>query len=493
MHLGLGHRYAALPAQCHAPVQPEPAPAPQLLAFNRALAAELGLDPTRLEAVAAELFSGRQLPDDARPLAMAYAGHQFGHFSSSLGDGRALLLGELQDRSGHWRDLHLKGSGRTPFSRSGDGRAAVGPMLREYVVSEGLHALGIATTRALAVVATGEPVYRERPLPGAVLARVAASHLRVGTFEYFAARGDTEAVSALFELLLERHDPAAREAPVPALAALEAIAARQAQLVAQWMLVGFVHGVMNTDNMALSGETIDFGPCAFLEHYHPRSVFSAIDQQGRYAYANQPLIAQWNLARLAETLLPLIDADTERAVQQALPVVEGFLARFEAQLREGLAHKLGWPTASTTADRLGKTLLETMQAGQADFTLTFRQLADVAQEPDGSATQAWLSLFETGARADAGQWLADWQAQHAQDGRPGADLAQALRTVNPLFIPRNHHVEAALAAASERGDMAPFERLLDAVQRPFDEQPQFADLALPARPAERVTRTFCGT
>src|SRR5687767_3643052 len=341
MRLGLQHTYAALPSRFYARVLPAPVKDPRLVAFNTRLAEELDFDPAVLEQEGASWFSGNQTPDDADPIAMAYAGHQFGGFVPQLGDGRAILLGERVGRDGVRRDIQLKGSGPTPFARNGDGRAALGPMLREYLISEAMHALRIPTTRSLAVVATGEQVFRERPLPGAVLTRVAASHIRVGTFQYFAARGDHDAIRALLDYVIVRHYPDARQAPVPALAALQAVAQRQASLIADWMCVGFIHGVMNTDNMAISGETIDYGPCAFMDHYHPNTVFSSIDHAGRYAYANQPAIAQWNLARLAETLLPLIDADTDKAVGLATEVLQAFMAQFEAQLFAQMCRKIG--------------------------------------------------------------------------------------------------------------------------------------------------------
>src|SRR5690349_13105970 len=322
MRLGYRHTYAALPARFHASVKPATAPNPQLVVFNRELAAELTLDPAQIEPVAASMFSGNELAEDSQPLAMAYAGHQFGHFVPQLGDGRAILLGELEDRAGVLRDVQLKGSGRTPFSRNADGRAALGPMLREYLISEAMHALGIPTTRSLAVVTTGEHVYRTDVLPGAVLTRVAASHIRVGTFQYFAARGDEEGVQELLNYVIARHYPSARDADVPALAVLKAVAERQAALISDWMCVGFIHGVMNTDNMTLSGETIDYGPCAFMDKYDPNTVFSSIDHGGRYAYANQPTIAQWNLARLAEAMLPLFDENTDRAGERATAALE---------------------------------------------------------------------------------------------------------------------------------------------------------------------------
>ena len=346
MQLGFTHSYSALAPRFYRRVLPTPVNNPQLVIFNRRFAEELGLKPDVIERHAATLFSGNQLPEDANPIAMAYAGHQFGGFVPQLGDGRAILLGELKGRDGVLRDIQLKGAGLTPFARNGDGRAALGPMLREYLISEAMHALRIPTTRSLAVVTTGEQVYREGPLPGAVLTRVAAGHIRVGTFQYFAARGDHDGVRELLDYVIARHYPDARDAQVPALAVLRAVAQRQATLIVDWMRVGFIHGVMNTDNMALSGETIDYGPCAFMDHYHPNTVFSSIDHAGRYAYANQPGIAQWNLARFAETLLPLIAADTDKAVSLATEVLESFIAQFESQLFDELCRKIGLTTGA---------------------------------------------------------------------------------------------------------------------------------------------------
>jgi uncharacterized protein YdiU (UPF0061 family) len=485
MRLGFEHTYAALPERFYARLNPARAAAPRLIAFNVPLAQDLGLDVDALRPQAAALFSGSELPEDAHPLAMAYAGHQFGHFVPQLGDGRAILLGELRDRAGVLRDIQLKGSGLTPFSRTADGRAALGPMLREYLVSEAMHAFGIPTTRSLAVVATGEPVYREDRLPGAVLTRVARSHVRVGTFEFFAVRGDRDGLRALLDYVIERHFPQVRSASNPALALLESVVASQARLIAQWMLVGFIHGVMNTDNMAISGETIDYGPCAFMDEFHPMTVFSSIDQRGRYAYGNQPAIAQWNLARLAETLVPFLDADTERAVQLATAAIEPVIELFDEHYLGGMRRKLGLEQAHEGDATLVRDLLAAMQQGKADFTLTFRRLSDVAESRD--AEPALGSLFQGDALLD--EWLGRWRERLALESRDADARAAAMRRVNPAFIPRNHRVEAALVAATERSDLAPFERLLTVLQRPFDSQPR-ASVPLPEedrreRPARR--------
>jgi serine/tyrosine/threonine adenylyltransferase len=477
--------------------KPAPVPAPRLLYFNAELAGELGLHADALRGdPGAAVFSGNALPGDAEPIAQAYAGHQFGGFSPQLGDGRALLLGELLDRAGRRRDIALKGSGRTPFSRGGDGKAAVGPMLREVLVGEAMHALGIPTTRALAVAATGETVQRDKPLPGAVLARVAGSHLRVGTFQYFAARGDTDMLRRLLDYTLARHDPHLLGAEHKPPALLRAVAQRQAELIAMWVNVGFIHGVMNTDNMALSGETIDYGPCAFMEAYDPAAVFSSIDHGGRYAFGNQAHIARWNLARFAETLLPLMaDGDdaaaVQRAVAQVTEVIDAFPGWFAAALLRGQRAKFGLLRA-TPADDAGDTALaqawlELLQAQQVDHTLAWRRLADAAEGRD----ERLRALFSEPAAPDA--WLARWRERLARDSA-APDRAERMRRASPWIIARNHRVEEVLAAASDRDDLAPLTRLLAALSRPFDERAEFADLAVPA-PAEVTQRyqTFCGT
>ena len=486
---------------CYVRQRPAVVPAPQLLFLNESLAHELGLDLASLDGPArAALFAGNTLPDGAEPLAQAYAGHQFGGFSPRLGDGRALLLGEVIDRQGRRRDIAFKGSGRTPFARGGDGKAAVGPMLREVLVGEAMHALGIPTTRALAVAATGEPVYREHALPGAVLTRVAASHIRVGTFEYHASRGDIERLRKLAEYTIARHDPALVTAPQPFLALLRNVAERQSALVAQWMNVGFIHGVMNTDNMAMSGETIDYGPCAFMEAYDPAAVFSSIDRRGRYAFGNQPDIACWNLGRLAEALLPLLSADAEQAVAMATEVIAAFPAQYRRHLLRGQRAKLGLRRGEPDDDSADAALagdwLTLLHAEQVDFTLGWRRLADAAAGDEAPLR----ALFADPHAPDA--WLARWRARCASESVraahgaaiAGLERAEAMRSVSPNVIARNHRVEEALAAASDQGDPAPFQRLLAALRRPYDEAPELAPYALPA-PAEVTARyrTFCGT
>lgn len=478
------------------PCRPVKVRTPELLFFNRALAGELrlGLDDQDATTLAG-MFSGNALPDGAQPIAQAYAGHQFGQFNPQLGDGRALLIGEVVDVHGQRRDIALKGSGRTPFSRRGDGKAAVGPMLREVLVGEAMHALGIPTTRALAVVSTGEPVYRERTLPGAILTRIAGSHLRVGTFQYFAMHGTPEQVRRLADYAIARHYPELAETQDRHLGFLRTVAERQAALIAQWMHVGFIHGVMNTDNMAISGETIDFGPCAFMEAYDPRSVFSSIDEMGRYAYEAQPRIARWNLARLAETLLPLIDAVEGRAIELATEVIDGFVARYQAHWLAGLRAKLGLHGQTQDGDSadtaLGENWLDLLHAQQVDFTLAWRRLADAAE-----GNEAPLRALFAG-QPGLDRWLLRWRARCAdEDTGEAAARARAdrMRRVNPWLIPRNHRVEEALAAASDEGDLKPFEALLGALRRPFDGDTALNRFAEPA-PGEFMAsyRTFCGT
>jgi uncharacterized protein YdiU (UPF0061 family) len=484
----------------YVPQQPAVVRAPRLLFFNDSLAAELGLDLNSLDAGAkAAVFVGNTLLDGAEPLAQAYAGHQFGGFSPQLGDGRALLLGEVIDRKGRRRDIAFKGSGRTPFARGGDGKAAIGPMLREVLIGEAMHALGIPTTRALAVAATGEEVYREHVLPGAVLTRVAASHIRVGTFQFYAARGDVESVRKLALYTIARHDPALVTTPQAFLALLQNVSERQAALVAQWMNVGFIHGVMNTDNMTISGETIDYGPCAFVEAYDPATVFSSIDHQGRYAYANQPKIACWNLARLAETLVPLLSDDPEQAVALATEVIVTFPAQYRRHLLRRQRIKLGLRRGEPDDDSADTALVDDwltlLHAERVDFTLGWRRLADAA-----AGDEAPLRALFADARApDA--WLARWRArcESESNSAPGSPIAaieraRAMRSVNPYVIARNHRVEEALAAASDQGDLAPFQRLLDALLQPYDESAALAPYAEPAPAAVTARyRTFCGT
>ncbi len=481
---------------------PEDKPEANLLYLNRTLAEDLCLDLNLYEKSAlAELFSGNRLPEGAEPIAQAYAGHQFGHFSPQLGDGRALIIGEVINQQGKRYDICFKGSGRTPFSRGGDGKAAIGPMLREVLIGEGMHALGVPTTRALAVAATGEPVYRDKVLPGAVLTRVAASHIRIGTFQFFAARGEHDRVKRLADYTIARHCPALLGKTDSYLEFLRFATAGQAALVAQWMSLGFIHGVMNTDNVSIAGETIDYGPCAFMEAYDPNAVFSSIDGQGRYAYRNQPLIAQWNLARLAETLLPLLSDDEHRAISLAKEVLESFPETYRHNWMEIMCAKLGL-RGGKDQDLLADTALldewlALLHTDKVDYTLAWRRLADAAE---GRLSEL-RELFSEQKALDA--WLAKWQTRCAEVDRRsvsmnGIDAAQrrghAMREVNPWLIPRNHHVEEALAAASDEHDLDPFEELLVALQRPYDEDLKLAKFAEPADASFTAGyRTFCGT
>jgi uncharacterized protein YdiU (UPF0061 family) len=493
VHFGFDNTYARLPERFYARVNPTPVATPRLVKLNVELARSLGLDPDQLAGPhGVEILAGNRVAEGSEPLALAYAGHQFGQFVPQLGDGRANLLGEVLGRNGVRYDLQLKGSGPTPFSRRGDGRAALGPVLREYLVSEAMAALGVPTTRALAAVTTGERVFRETVLPGAVFTRVAASHLRVGTFQYFAVRGDVDALRTLADYAIARHYPEAAQTQRPYRALLEGVIARQAQLVAQWMLLGFIHGVMNTDNSSISGETIDYGPCAFMEAYDPETVFSSIDHGGRYAYSSQPLAAQWNLARLAETLLPALEAEAggeEAGMESAQEALAAFGPQFEAARLAGLRGKLGLDTERKGDARLIQDLLDRMAANRADFTLTFRRLCDAAAGPDGD--QGVRALFADPGAYDA--WAAGWRRRLAEESVSGEARAAKMRMANPAFIPRNHLVEEAIEAATTRQDFQPFEQLLDVVCRPYDEGPNLERYASPARPEEYVRHTFCGT
>lgn len=497
---GFDNSYARELAGLYADWQPARVPAPVLLRLNQTLAEELGWTAESLAGEdGAAWFSGNRLLPGARPLAQVYAGHQFGQYSPQLGDGRALLLGEVIDRHGRRRDIAFKGSGRTPFSRGGDGKAALGPVLREYLIGEAMHALGIPTTRALAVVGTGEPVLREAgALPGAVLTRVAASHIRVGTFQWLAARGDVEQLRRFADYVIARHDPDLIGQPARYLGLLEAVARRQADLVALWMGVGFIHGVMNTDNMTISGETIDYGPCAFMDAYDPATVFSSIDRGGRYAYGNQPHIARWNLARLAESLLPLMvetpddETQVQAAIEKVTAVIDAFPAWYQTAWLRVMRGKLGLAGDEAGDEVLAQDWLDLLAGQKADFTLSFRRLAEEAVDPQGSAAAAQRVSLEDSPMW--GHWWLRWTARTGLDRGAGLDVAQALRAANPAFIPRNLRVEEALAAATERGDLGPFERLLAVLQRPFDDRPGAEAFAVPPAPEQMAGyRTFCGT
>ncbi|NIQ03875.1 MAG: YdiU family protein [Nitrospinaceae bacterium] len=487
-HFNFDNSFARTFEDFYVSCRADPAAAPKLLQLNHALAEELGLDAAALDSEAGlAIFSGNAIPEGAEPLAQAYAGHQFGGYASQLGDGRALLLGEVIDTRQRRRDIQLKGSGPTPFSRGGDGKAPLGPVLREYLIGEAMHALGIPTTRALAAVSTGDAVYREIPLPGAVLTRVAASHLRVGTFQFFAARGGVHKVRELAEYAIARHYPGLAEAENPFLAFFAAVADAQASLVARWMNVGFIHGVMNTDNMAISGETLDYGPCAFMDTYAPGTVFSSIDRQGRYAYGNQPAILSWNLTRFAETLVPLVDPVKDRSVELLTDAIQQVQPLYEAHRLAGMRSKIGLTTEEPDDLDLVNDLLWVMKDGQADFTLFFRRLSRVLRGESGAAGR----LLEQSGAFEV--WARRWRKRLAREGIPPETQAEAMDRVNPIYIPRNHKVEEALAAAVQHQDMGPFSKLLSAVSRPFDEAAGNEAYTLPAPVTDIPYQTFCGT
>ncbi len=474
--------YARLPKSFYSVVQPTPVRAPQFAVLNDSLAESLGLSVEALRSrEGLAVFAGNQIPAGASPLAQAYAGHQFGHFTM-LGDGRALLLGEQITPNGQRVDIQLKGSGRTPYSRRGDGRATLGPMLREYIISEAMHALGIPTTRSLAVVTTGEPVYRETALPGAILTRVAASHLRVGTFQYAAKWCTLEDLRTLADYATERHFPEAAEAENRYLGLLQQVANRQARLIAQWQLVGFIHGVMNTDNMAISGETIDYGPCAFMDAYDPATVFSSIDTHGRYAYGNQPHIAAWNLARLAETLLPLIHDTMAQAVKLAEDVISDFAASFSRHWLTGMRAKLGISGEEPEDESLMADLLTIMREDRADYTNTFRALTLGRPEETGLSDSAGF-----------GAWHERWQARLGRQKETRESSQRLMQMSNPAVIPRNHQVEAALEAAVADGDYSVMERLLGVLANPYAYSAEQADYCAPPAQSDQPYRTFCGT
>ena len=465
----LSGAYASLPDRFYAPLPPAPVREPRLIRFNEALALELGLELNSDATDLADVFSGNLLPKTSIPIATAYAGHQFGGFSPQLGDGRAILLGEITRPDGQLMDMQLKGSGRTPFSRGGDGRAWLGPVLREYLVSEAMAALGIPTTRALAAVSTGEDVLRDEILPGAVLTRVATSHIRVGTFQFFAVREDKEGLETLLDFAIERHDPELSRRHDRALAFLSRVVERQARLVAKWMGVGFIHGVMNTDNCAVSGETIDYGPCAFMDHYNSAQVYSSIDRQGRYAYSNQPRLAHWNLAQFASALLPLIDGDEEKAVAAATEAIDQFVPLYSDAWEQVFSAKIG-----VKDTQLAQEFLKAMEADGADFTNSFRSLSRLLKAGDFGTENPHLN-----------SWLGAWRAVNGQVSQSELDQ------VNPAVIPRNHLIERLIVAA-RGGDFALFEEALDVLKQPF-EAPDRAHYLVPPQPNEVVQATFCGT
>ncbi|MDF1629877.1 MAG: YdiU family protein [Alcanivoracaceae bacterium] len=482
--------YASLPEAFCRPCSPTAVAAPGLISLNSSLATELGLDLGGLDDSAlAQIFSGNQLLVGSQPVATVYAGHQFGGFNPQLGDGRAILLGEVVDPHGRRRDIQLKGAGRTPYSRGGDGRSPLGPVMREYLVSEAMHALGVPTTRALAAVTSGEKVYRDEALPGAVLTRVAASHIRVGTFEFFAARGDMENLRRLADYVIERHYPAARDSDNPYLSLLNAVADNQVALIARWMSIGFIHGVMNTDNVLVSGETVDYGPCAFMDAYHPQTVFSSIDRRGRYAYQMQPAICQWNMARFAESLVPLLDDEQDNALAMATQVIRLMMPRYEQAWLAQMRAKLGLYTEQLSDKQLVEDLLTVMDANEVDFTLLFRSLCEAAQNPLQAAAPAQLFA----SSRDWLGWAERWAARLAAEPQYASQRAEQMRLVNPAVIPRNHRVQQAIDKATESGDFSDFERLKQVLATPYEDHPADDPWLGPPPAGEKVCQTFCGT
>lgn len=496
MRLAFDNSYAGLPERFFAALAPSPVAAPRILRVNRALAEELGVDAAWLASPdGAQVVAGNQVPEGASPIATAYAGHQFGSFNPQLGDGRALLLGEIVSTRGVRFDLQLKGSGRTPYSRGGDGRSPLGPVLREYIVSEAMAALGVPSTRALAAASTGQPVLRDRPLPGAVLLRVARSHIRVGTFEFFGCRDDVAGLQLLVSHALRRHYPEVQPVGEPsqdALALLRGVAQRQAELVARWQLIGFIHGVMNTDNMLVSGETIDFGPCAFMDAFDPAKVFSSIDRGGRYRYENQPPIAQWNVACLARALLPVIGADDEARLAEAQAIIDAFPKQYAEAWSAGWARKLGLARVEDGDESLFDDLLRVMHENRLDFTLTFRHLFDLANAQSGASGDAPVAALLTNGEA-LDPWLARWRERLERDAMDPQARARSMRVANPAVIPRNHLVEAAIRDAEDKDDFARFHHLVDELADPYSYNPDRDWLARPPEAHECVHRTFCGT
>ena len=481
--------YVRLPERFYTPQAPEPVKAPRLIRINEALAAQLGISAEWLKSPEGlQVLAGNQLAPGSEPIATVYAAHQFGGWNPRLGDGRAVLLGEVIDRKGRRFDMQLKGSGRTPYSRGGDGRSPLGPVLREYIVSEAMAALGVATSRSLAAITTGEKVHRERSLPGAILTRVTSSHIRIGTFQYFASQDDQEAVHILADHVIKRHYPAAARAERPYLALLQAVIARQANLVADWQQLGFIHGVINTDNMLVSGDTVDYGPCAFMDSYHPDKVFSSIDQHGRYAYSNQPGIAQWNLAWLARALLPLLDEDEDAAVQAGQQAIDAFPKQYLDAYDGLMRRKLGLSRTTARSKALVQELLQKMHEAGADYTLTFRRLTELAGPAQGDSIAGFFELPDS-----LQPWVDKWRAQLASEKTSDVDRQRTMLALNPVFIARNHLVEEAIRAASDMNDFEPFHRLVERLANPCRYDAADAQYAMPPRPEQLVARTFCGT
>tara|TARA_B100000945_G_scaffold44393_1_gene30432 strand:- start:592 stop:2082 length:1491 start_codon:yes stop_codon:yes gene_type:complete len=482
--------FVELGEKFYAKLNPTPVEKPQIVKLNDELSKKLGIDLEVLElADWASIFSGNKILPGSEPLAMVYAGHQFGHLVPKLGDGRAILLGEVIDNCSIRNDIQLKGSGITPFSRQGDGRAGLGPVLREYIISEAMYALGIPTTRSLCAVTTGEPVYREKVLPGAVLTRVASGHVRTGTFQYFALRGDEKAITKLANYVIDRNYPEVKESPNIYLKLLEKVMDRHAKLVTKWLHVGFIHGVMNTDNMALSGETIDYGPCAFMDSFNKAQVYSSIDHSGRYSYGNQPNIVQWNLARLAETLLPLIDKKQESAVEMAKEVIELYSERFKEYWLSGMRQKLGLFTSETEDENLIESLLNKMHENEVDFTLAFRRLSHAAL--DKKMDKNLRNFFKDALAYD--KWSKSWRSRLSHESVSPEERTKLMFKANPAVIPRNHRVEQALNSAVDNFDFAPFEKLVETLSLPYKELKGRSEFMLPPKPGEHILQTFCGT
>ena len=491
LSISFDNSYARLPERFYSRQNPEPVSNPELIRLNHSLCKNLGLNPVSLSTRnATEMFAGNLVPSGADPIALAYAGHQFGGWVPQLGDGRALLLGEVVSEDGKRRDIQLKGSGRTPFSRGGDGRAPLGPVLREYIVSDGMHALGVPTTRALAAVTTGEHVIREAFLPGAVLTRVAESHVRVGTFQYFAARKDEDGLRILADYVIDRNYPVAKSEEQPYRALLSFVVLRQAELIAKWFGLGFIHGVMNTDNTSVAGETIDYGPCAFIDAYDPKKVFSSIDHMGRYAFVNQPAIMHWNLAQFAQCLLPLLDTDIAKALKLAQTEVDKFPDTFESMLGGVMSSKLGFATLKDGDLKLAMDLLDCMAKDGADFTNTFRYLANVIDIDPIDASDV-RSQFSDPLVLE--EWLMRWKERIKRESESPEDLAKAMRQVNPAVIPRNHLVESAIRAAEDAENFEPFNVLIDEISRPFEPRALGSIYTTPPSKDEVVHQTFCGT
>jgi uncharacterized protein YdiU (UPF0061 family) len=488
--INFDNSYARLPEGFFAKVKPAKASAPEVLALNESLAAELGIDAKWLKSEAGiDMLSGNALPEGAASIASAYAGHQFGNFVPQLGDGRAMLIGEVIDTHGKRRDIQLKGSGITPFSRGGDGKAAIGPVLREYIVSEAMHALGIPTTRALAALVTGDDVIREDVLPGAILTRVASSHIRVGTFQFFYARSDTASLKALADHVIDRHYPDARDHENPYFSLLKSVVEKQANLIANWLMVGFIHGVMNTDNMSIAGETIDYGPCAFMDHFDPKTVFSAIDQGGRYAYGNQPSIGQWNLSALAQAMLPILDENEEQAIEHAKKALDVYPQAFETSYEKLIRSKLGLLKSDEGDIALWQDLTKHLAGNEVDFTQFFRALSKASSQPS-MKDMVFHDLFGGPSMFD--MWMVAYRSRLQLEDRSDKERQEAMLAVNPAYIPRNHLVNEALEEA-QKGNMAFANKLMNVLSNPYEERAGFERYLLPPKPEEAITNTFCGT